>query len=115
MRMNVAPSNRGSWLNVALSNRASRLNLVLVNRATLLNVARTKPTFPSNFARPIPEEGLFRGALDAVKAYSATGRRSFPPESVYEKVCYGRRGGMTSTGETGGVARCLHAAVTPLT
>ncbi|MGW4498907.1 DUF4194 domain-containing protein, partial [Micromonospora sp. NPDC004336] len=30
-------------------------------------------------------------------------------ESVFEKVCCGRRGGMTSTGETGRVARCLHA------
>ncbi|MET9303558.1 hypothetical protein ABZX66_30025, partial [Micromonospora aurantiaca] len=30
-------------------------------------------------------------------------------KSVFEKVCCGRRGGMTSTGETGRVARCLHA------
>jgi hypothetical protein len=45
-----------------------------------------------------------------ISAYAISTRTS---KSVFEKVCCGRRGGVTSTAVVGRVARCLRVVATP--
>ncbi|MEU1758879.1 DUF5919 domain-containing protein, partial [Micromonospora sp. NPDC005686] len=87
---------------VALYDETLRFNVLLIDDLCLaqayLPASRgvDSPTFVMR--RREPTTGLY-------PVYE----QIFESQSVFEKVCCGRRGGMTSTGETGRVARCLHA------